>query len=603
MADLTLATTEVVEAVGADAPTASPWSPRGRRRIPYGAILIWTVLTLLIIAPVGCFLILATSPKIFGQGTQWFTFKYVSEAFSGGTAVGIINSLWVSTTVAVVSVALATALAWLIQRTNVIGRRFWAVSMWLLLIMPTWMMTLGWSDLLEPYGAAHAAGLNTQWIYGEFFGPLGIVIVLTAAAMPFAYFIVAAGLQGLGPEYEDAARIHGASRMRTARTVLPIIAPALFSALAISFAETISDFGVADTLGYHAHFPLATFTLYSAISNFPANFSVAAVIAVVLILSTVPPIAIQSRVMRRSKSYAVLSGRTRVPRRREFSTRGRWLASGAIALVMAIALGVPVLGAVAGSFVQNLGNAVAGSMHFTLTYYDQVIHPSLVNNGLGSPLLLSNQLGLVVATMTGVLAVVLARRLIATNGGWSQRLTDIFLLGTVAIPGVVLGVGYIFFYNLPFITDHVVDIYKTLPLLMLGLIANAVPGQTRFMAGPVSQLQSSLGEAARVHGAGRVRAWTTTNLPLMSRVLVWGWLLTFAKTLSELPIQQILYPPSQEPASVTIQSYMGNYQTGAATAMTVITLVEMLGVIAAALAIYRFVTPRGWRRVGWSVVR
>jgi iron(III) transport system permease protein len=217
--------------------------------------------------------------------------------------------------------------------------------------------------------------------------------------------------------------------------------------------------------------------------------------------------------------------------------------------------------------------------------------------------LLSNQLGLVVATGTGVMAVILARRLIATNGGWSQRITDIFLLGSVAIPGVVLGVGYIFFYNLSFITHNVVDIYKTLPLLMLGLVASALPGQTRFMAGPVSQLQASLGDAARVHGAGRLRAWRTTNLPLMSRVLVWGWLLTFAKTISELAISQILYPPSQEPASVTIQSYLGNFQSGSGTAMTVLTLAEMFGVILIALGLYRLFTPVGWRRVGWSVVR
>ncbi|HEV2427289.1 MAG TPA: ABC transporter permease subunit, partial [Acidimicrobiales bacterium] len=487
MANLTLAPSGAVDAARAPGRDESSW--RGPRRVPIGAISIWTVLTLLIIAPVGCFLLLAVSPRLFGQGPQWFTLTYVRQAFAGNTGQGIFNSLWVSATVAIVSVSLATALAWLIHRTNVWGRRLWAVTMWVLLLMPTWMMTLGWQDLLEPYGAAHAAGIDTNWVYGEFFGPLGIVIVLTAAALPFAYFIVAAGLQGLGPEYEDAARIHGGGRVRTAATVLPMIAPALFSALAISFAETISDFGVADTLGYHAHFPLATFTLYSAISNFPANFSVAAVIAVVLILSTVPPIALQSRVMRRSKSYAILSGRTRVPRRREFTPRGRVLASVGIGVVMAVALGVPVLGAVAGSFVQNLGDAVGPSVHFTLTYYRQAFNPSIVNNGLGSPLLLSNQLGLVVATLTGVLAVVLARRLIASHGGWSQRLTDVFLLGTVAIPGVVLGVGYIFFYNLPFISNNVVNIYKTLPLLMLALVANAVPGQTRFLAGPVSQLQ------------------------------------------------------------------------------------------------------------------
>jgi iron(III) transport system permease protein len=84
---------------------------------------------------------------------------------------------------------------------------------------------------------------------------------------------------------------------------------------------------------------------------------------------------------------------------------------------------------------------------------------------------------------------------------------------------------------------------------------------------------------------------------------VWGWLLTFAKTISELAISQILYPPSQEPASVTIQSYLGNFQSGAGTAMTVLTLAEMFGVILIALGLYRLFTPVGWRRVGWSVVR
>ena len=305
---------------------------------------------------------------------------------------------------------------------------------------------------------------------------------------------------------------------------------------------------------------------------------------------------------RRAASYAVLGGRTRAPRRREFRRGPRALITCAVGFGVFVALGVPIIGAVVGSFVQNLGEVGAAHVHFTLTYFAQIFHPSIENAGLGSPLTLSNQLGLVVATATGVLAVVLARRMVASRGGWSQRITDLFLLGSIAIPGVVLGVGYIFFYDLGFITRNVIDIYKTLPLLMLGLVASAVPGQTRFMAGPVSQIQSSLGEAARVHGASRWRTWRTTSLPLMSRVLVWGWLLTFAKTISELAMSQILYPPSQEPASVSIQAYINNFQLGTGTAMTVLLMGEMFGVILIALALYRLAAPAGWRRVGWSVV-
>jgi iron(III) transport system permease protein len=573
-----------------------------RRRFSPGGVAIWVTLALLIIAPVASFLVLSVSPRMFQQGSQWFTTKYIAQAFQGYTGRGIFDSLWVSTLVALLAVSIATTLAWLIHRTNVGGRRMWAVMMWLLLLMPTWMMTLGWTDLLQPFGAAQAIGVNTRYFYHEFLGPMGIVIVLTAAALPFSYFIVSAGLQGLGPEYEDAARIHGASRTQTMRTVLPIIAPALLSAFAISFAETMSDFGVAYTLGYHSHFPMATYALFNAIDNYPANFSVAAVIAVVLILSVIPPIALQSRVMR-SRSYAVLSGRTKSPRRREFTTGGRVTATVAVALFFFLALGVPVLGAVGGSFISNLGVYSVGGVHLTMRYYTEVFHPSISGKSLFTPLLLSNQLGLIVATGTGFLAVILARRLVASRGGWSQRVTDIFLLGSVAVPGVVLGVGYIFFYNLPVISNNVVNIYKTLPLLMLALVASSLPGQTRFMAGPVSQIQPSLAEAARVHGAGRFRSWRTTNLPLMSRVLLWGWLLTFTKTISELAIAQILYPPSQEPASVTIQSYLANFESGTGTAMTVMTLVEMLAVIIVAMGIYRIVTPKGWRRIGWSGVQ
>ncbi len=581
-------------------PTAPPpASGPKKRRTSFGGLLIWVVLTLLIIAPVMCFIILAVSPRMFSQGSQWFTLTFIRQAFAGYSGRAIFNSFWVATVVSLFAVAIATTVAWLVHRTNVFGRRFWTIAMWLLLMMPTWMMTLGWTDLLQPFGAASALGVNTHYVYGEFFGPTGIVVVLIAAALPFAYFVVSAGLQGLGPEYEDAARIHGAGWRRTFQTILPIIAPAILSAFAISFAETLSDFGVAFTLGYHSHFPLATYTLFSAISNFPANFSVAAVIAAVLILMVIPPILLQSRVMR-SRSYAVLSGRTRSPRRREFRPLARIAATAGVAFVFAVTLGVPVFGAIIGSFVQNLGIFSTTGIHWTLEYYSQVFHPNISGKALGAPLLLSNQLGFFVATGTGVLAVILARRLIASPGSWSQRITDIFLLGSVAIPGVVLGVGYIFFYNLPFITNNFVNIYKTLPLLVLALIANAVPGQTRFMAGPVSQIQPSLVEAARVHGASRFRAWSTTNLPLMSRVLLWGWLLTFTKTLSELAISQILYPPSQEPAPVAIQSYLSGFESGTGTAMTVLMLLEMLGVIVIALSIYRVVTPKGWRRIGWT---
>ena len=215
------------------------------------------------------------------------------------------------------------------------------------------------------------------------------------------------------------------------QTVLPIIAPALLSAFAIAFAESISDFGVAFTLGQNTHFPMATFTLFNAITNNPANFSVAAVIAGVLILCTVPPIYFQSRVVR-GRSYQVLSGRTRSVRRYQFRPLTRWLVSITLFVVVSLVILGPMVAAIATSFTRTISFETTSGIHWSLMSYQSVFNspPSIMP--LGGGLWTSNQLGFFVASGTVVLAYILARRLSATSGGWSQRLADVFLLGSVA---------------------------------------------------------------------------------------------------------------------------------------------------------------------------
>ena len=567
------------------------------RRMRWSGFVVWLVLLFLIIIPVVTFVLVAVSPRLFRQGTSYFTLSNIAAAFQGYTGQGIFDSLLVATLVGVFAVTFATIIAWTVQRTNIYGRRFWSGSMWLLLLVPTWMTTLGWIDVISPGELLSALGVHTLFLYHMFFGASGIVFVLTTAALPFSYFVISVGMRGLGSEFEDAARVHGAGRLLTIRTVLPIIAPALLSAFAISFAEAMSDFGVAFTLGSSSHFPIATYTLFNAIYAFPANFPVAAVIAAVLILSTVPPVFLQARVMR-GRSYAVLSGRTKAVKRYQFSPLARLGVTLGLGVFMFIVLGLPLLGAITSSFTNTASFITTSGIHWTLQSYKDVFQPLPSFTTLGPPLWTSNQLGIWVASGTLILAYVLARRMASRTPGIGQRITDVFLLGSIAIPGIVLGVGYIFFYDQRFITSHIVDLYETMPLLIMGLIASSVPSQARLLTGPVGQIQSSLSEAARVHGATKWRAFRATSLPLLSRALVWAWLLTFTKTISELAIAQILYQPGKEPASVVIETYLGTIFAAIGSAATVITLVEMVGVIAIVLLIFRLVTPKGWRRIG-----
>jgi ABC transporter/Binding-protein-dependent transport system inner membrane component len=144
------------------------------------------------------------------------------------------------------------------------------------------------------------------------------VLLLGLRCVPFSYLAISAALGGLGQEFEDAARVHGASRWQALRLIAPILAPAIMSALAIGFAESISDFGVAATLAYNSNFTLATYALYAAIGNFPPSFPLAAGMSWLLVLAVSVPLFLQARALR-GRSYAILSGRTRQAVRRRLS--------------------------------------------------------------------------------------------------------------------------------------------------------------------------------------------------------------------------------------------------------------------------------------------
>ena len=89
-----------------------------------------------------------------------------------------------------------------------------------------------------------------------------------------------------------------------------MLAPAIWSALAIGFAESISDFGVAATLAYNSNFSLATYQLFAAIGNFPPSFPLASAMGTLLVAAIAIPLALQARALR-GRSCQMLSGRTR----------------------------------------------------------------------------------------------------------------------------------------------------------------------------------------------------------------------------------------------------------------------------------------------------
>jgi iron(III) transport system permease protein len=550
--------------------------------------VFWLLLVLTILIPCAASLVLAVSPRLFGQGTQWFTLSYLRGAFTGATAIAITNSLWVSAAAAVLGVAIGLPIAWLAGRTTLPGRRFVAGGMWLVLLLPSWLPALGWQRLVQADGVMYRLGLDLPGVTHAIMGPFGVVLLLGLRSVPFSFLAVTAGLAGLGQEFEDAARVHGASRIGALRLILPMLAPAIWSALAIGFAESISDFGVAATLAYNSNFSLATYQLYQAIDNFPPSFPAASAMGCLLVAAVAIPLALQARALR-GRSYQMLSGRTRQAVRRQLSRPGALCAAIGVALFFVVAVGVPGFGAVSGSLLADYG----GSFTLTLVNYRAVLHAS----GQLGPLERSLAYAVIGASVT-VVGGFIAAWLLAQRRGTSSRALDFLLLSAIALPSVVFAAGYIFFYNLPVMSRLGVDLYQTTTLLVIAYIASSLPTSSRVLMGAVSQLQPSLKDAARTHGSGELAAWARGVLPVVSRPLVMAWLLTFCGVFLELPISQLLYAPGSPPASVAIQDNLGNYHFGVGMAQSVLAVAAALLAVVVVLGGYRLLAPAGWRRIG-----
>ena len=552
----------------------------------------WLLIVSILVLPIVLFLAVAFSPKLLDQGPQWFTFS----SFKAAADPYFVRSIWHSFLLGVISAVAATAVAvgvaWIVLRTNASARKIWNLSIFALLLAPSYLIALGWERIFERAGVLNIIGVDLPHIRDLLYGPVGIGMILTFKGIPFAYLVISNAMRGLGEEFEQAVRVHGGSRLEAFKMMTTLLLPALWSGIAIVFAESISDFGVASQLSSPGRYSVATFTLYKSVMSIPVSFPLCAAISIILLALVVLALLAQAKALR-GRSFRVLSGRTRPITRHKLSRLGGFGANSAIYGLLFITLGIPVFGAISASMIQGLGTVIS-NYQFNFDNYIRVIKSPL----LRSPLLFSAEAALITATVAVVLVAVSSKMLVSTKNGVGKKFLDFFLLAAVGLPGIVFAIGYIFAYNLPIAQKYGFHLYGTVALLVLAYIATALPSTTRSLVGNMNQFQESLSEACRVHGFNAIKTWIAVVLPLISRPLLAAWCLTYCGTLLELPVSQILYPPGHAPLAVGIDHALGNYDFGGGTAMEVFAIISALIVVAIMFALYEFLAPVGWKQLG-----
>ncbi|MCB5945584.1 iron ABC transporter permease [Acidocella sp. KAb 2-4] len=431
------------------------------------------------------------------------------------------------------------------------------LGLWLLFLTPGYVLTTGWLVILT------IPAVRNGWFGTLFLGPGGLVFLYTLKALPFAVFVARGTFASASASLHEAALVLGIAPWRRRLLDLRLALPAMAAAFTIAAIETMQEFGIPATLGVTAKIPILTYAIYGRLNTTPTDFTGAAMLCWWLIGSAALLAAGQMAVQRRHQA-ALVHGKARPPMRHAPAGAARWALGLAASLLWGLGLAAPLLA---------LAAVAAGSQGAGMAGLDAV------TRSLGY--------GAVAATLAlGAGIVVL--KLQQGRSLWFTAGMQGLLAANMAVPGLVLGAGYVIAFN-----NDLLPLYGTALLLIIAYAAGALPASVRLLGTALAQFDGKLDEAARIFALPLPTRLIDIEAALLARPGLYAWLLVVAAVMFELPVSELLYVPGEMPLGVAIVSADMMAQYGAAARLALLGMAAMAGLtVALTMALRLASAPR-----------
>ncbi|MBI2202619.1 MAG: putative 2-aminoethylphosphonate ABC transporter permease subunit [Candidatus Rokubacteria bacterium] len=473
--------------------------------------------------------------------------NYVRYVRTPAIAASITNSLWVSTAAMVLTVTLAFVYAYALTRTRMPWRGFFRVVAMLPIFAPSLVHGIAFVYVFGNNGIlTRQTGLNVG-IYGA----KGIIFAETFYCFPHALLILVAALSAADARLYDAAAALGASRLRTFLTVtLPGVKYGLMSACFVVFTLVITDFGIPKVIG--GKMSVMATEIYNQVIG-QQNFTMGATVSVVLLIPAAIAFAVDRLVQRRQYSLVTSAAQPLAP--------GRSRLARALLFVYCATIAAAIVGVYGVIGVTSLVARWPYSFAFTLKHYrfDTI--------GGYTPLLNSLEVAALTAVAGTVLAFVGAYLVEKCRTIASGPLYVASIL-PVAIPGMVLGLAYIFTFNAP--GSPLNRLYGTLALLVLSNLVHyfTVPFLTA-----TTSLRQMDAEFESVGASMGVPFWKTfwrVTVPIALPSIVGIGMYFFLNAMVTLSAAVFLVAPGTELAAVAVLLMDDAGDTAQAAAMSVL---------------------------------
>jgi iron(III) transport system permease protein len=489
-------------------PARPAWWRRPRRLPPRGLLVASLIVVAVLLAPLS-FLVVEASGVGIGAVAHLI--------WRPLTGTLLWNTVRLAVVVTLLCAVIGTLTAWCVERTDLPGRRVWAVLVVIPFAIPDFVVSFGWASL-------------STWVQGF----RGAVLVMTLAVYPLVYLPVAAALRSADPSLEETSRSLGVGRVRTfLRVTLGQVRGAVFGGCVLVVLVVLAEYGAFPILGYQ------TFTT-EIYSEFQQSFNVQTACALSLVLVAVSVVVLAADLAMRGKGRSTRTGplaqRSVARYRLGRSTVPVLLAFGALA---GLALGIPVSSSVYWVFEGGV-HAVAGV--------------SLLNAGWHTALYSGS------AALLDTLAAVPLALLSLRHSSWGSRLLERSSYVVLATPGIVIAL------SLSYFSERYADgfAYQTAPLLVLAYAILSFPLALVAVRASLAHASVRFEEVARSLGQRRLAVLARVTLPLVAPGLAAAFALVFLATVTELTATLILVPTGVQTLATQFWAYQQNLSYGQA---------------------------------------
>lgn len=433
-------------------PSKRPWY--GKRSLDewsLGGVLILGVLGLLICVVMPIYTLLSKSVENrAGEFIGFANFAKFVETPSLFSSIS--NSLFIAVLSTLIVTSLSFLTAYAICRTRIPLKGFFRVVLVLPILAPSLLPAI---SLVYLFGNQ---GILKELLMGEsIYGPIGIVIGSCFWTFPHALMIMLTALANTDARLYESAEVLGASPMRTFFTVtLPAAKYGIISVAFVIFTLVITDFGVPKVIG--GQFNVLATDIYKQVIG-QQNFQMGATVSVILLLPAILTFITDQWLQRRQSALLTSKAVPWVPRVRKVIDK-------AFLGLMLIISGM-ILGVIAMAVYASLVTFWPYNLSLSLRNYNF----DLMDGGGWDSYWNSIELAIYTAII-GTLFIFFQSYLVAKLKGFIvlKWFFHLFAILPLAVPGLVLGLAYIFFFNAP--NNPLNGIYGTMTILVVCTVSH-----------------------------------------------------------------------------------------------------------------------------------